>query len=59
MRNADFGICKNKGTDQLRGNCAADQCLCFCKIDSTIALLAKSIISSSQPFSVAVQPGSC
>ena len=24
-----FCLCENKGTDQLRGNCEADQCLCF------------------------------
>ena len=30
----------NKGTDQLRGNHAADQCLCFCYTDSTILLFA-------------------
>ena len=31
-------ICENKGTDQLRSNCKADQCLCFCYMDSTIPL---------------------
>ena len=39
-------ICKNKGADQLGGNCPADQRLCFCYIDSTISLLLKSEISS-------------
>ena len=29
---------KNKGAYQLRGNCAAEQCLCFCFIDETISL---------------------
>ena len=33
-------ICENKG------NHAADQCLCFCYIDTTILLLLKSKISS-------------
>ena len=28
----------------VRGNTAADQCLCFCYIDSTIPLLLKSEI---------------
>ena len=37
---------KNKATDQLRGNCEADQGLCFRYIDSTIPLLSKSKISS-------------
>ena len=45
-----FCICKNKGTDQLRGNHTADQRLCF---DSPISLLPRSEISSL----VAVQPG--
>ena len=29
MRKLDFCICENKGADQLRGNRAADQRLCF------------------------------
>ena len=29
MRKADFCLCENKGADQLRSNCKADQCLCF------------------------------
>ena len=39
-------MCGNKGADQLRINCAADQRLCFRYIDSTIPLLPKSKISS-------------
>ena len=39
MRKPDFHICENKDEDQLRGNHEADQCLCFCYIDSTIPLL--------------------
>ena len=54
-----FAYAKNKGTDQMRSNCAADQCLCFHYIDSTIPLLSKSKISSLYPPSVAVQRGLC
>ena len=36
MRKPDFGLCKNKGADQLRSNCEADQHLCFCCTDTTI-----------------------
>ena len=39
-------ICENKDEDQLRGNCEADQRLCFRYIDSTIPVLSKSEISS-------------
>ena len=39
-------ICKNKDADQLRGNHATDQRLCFGYLDSTIPLLPKSTISS-------------
>ena len=52
-------ICDNKGADQLQGNCATDQHLCFCFIDSSIHLLPKSEISSLHPSSVDVQPGLC
>ena len=41
-----FSICENKGADQLHTNCAADHCLCFRYIDSTIAQLPKSEISN-------------
>ena len=37
-------ICENKGADQLRSNCEADQHLCFRCMDSTIPLLSKSKI---------------
>ena len=50
---------RNKDTDQLRSNCAADQRLCFRYIDSTISLLSKYEISSLQRSSVAVQPSLC
>ena len=36
----------NKGTDQLSGNSAADQRLCFRYIDSSIPVLLKYKISS-------------
>ena len=42
MRKSTFCICKNKDADQLRGNCEADQRLCFRYIDSIIPLLPKS-----------------
>ena len=52
-------ISKNKGADQLRSNCEADQRLCFCYTDSTIPILTKSKISILYPSSVTVQPGLC
>ena len=52
-------ISENKGADQLRSNCEADQRLCFCYTDSTIPLLSKSKIFSFQPSSVTVQPSLC
>ena len=39
-------IGENKGADQLRSNCEADQRLCFRYSDSTIPLLLKSEMSS-------------
>ena len=39
-------IGENKGVDQLRSNCKADQRLCFRYTDSIICLLSKSKISS-------------
>ena len=44
VRKPAFCICENKDTDQLRGNCEADQHLCFRYTDSTIPLLPKSEI---------------
>ena len=41
----DFRLCENKGADQLRSNCEADQRLCFRYTDSTISLLLKTEIS--------------
>ena len=61
MREPAFCICENKDADQLHGNRAADQRLCFRCIDSIIPLLStcKSEISSLQTFSVVVQSGLC
>ena len=50
---------ENKGADQLRSNCEADQRLCFRYSDSTVPLLLKSEISSFYLFSVTVQVGWC
>ena len=52
-------IGENKGADQLRSNCEADQRLCFRYTDSTIPLLSKFKISSLLPSSVTVQPDLC
>ena len=41
-RKPDFRLCENKGADQLRSNCEADQRLCFRYTDSTIPFLLKS-----------------
>ena len=46
VRKPDFGLCENKGADQLRSNCEADQRLCFRYTDCTITLLLKSEILS-------------
>ena len=59
IRKQTFCICENKGTDQLRSYCEADQRLCFRSTDSTIPLLSKSKISGLWPSSVLVQLGLC
>ena len=59
MRKPDFSLCENKGADQLRSNCEADQRLCFRYTDSTIPFLLKSEISSFYPSSVAAQLRLC
>ena len=41
-----FLPCENKGADQLRSNCEADQRLCFRYTDRTIPPLPKPKISS-------------
>ena len=50
---------ENKGADQLRSNCEADQRLCFRYSDSTVPLLFKSEISTFKLFCVTVQVGLC
>ena len=59
MRRPTICMRQNKGADQLRSNCEADQRLCFHYTDSTILLLSKYKISSLWPFSVLVQLGWC
>ena len=44
MGKPDLCICENKDADQLHVNRAADQCLCFYNMDSTIHLLPKSVL---------------
>ena len=46
VRKPTICICENKDADQLRGNCEADQRLCFRYLDSTIPRLPKYKISS-------------
>ena len=46
VRKPDFCQCRNKGADQLRRNCKADQRFCFRFSGRTIPLLFKSEISS-------------
>ena len=55
MRKPGFCLCENKGADQLRSNCEADQHLCFCYTDRTSHLLLKSEISSFLPASVTTE----
>ena len=56
MRKPVFCICKNKDSDQPRGN---DQRLCFRYTDSTILLLPIYEISSLLPSCVVAQAGLC
>ena len=58
-RKPDFYLCENKGADQLRSNCEADQRLCFRYMDSTLSLLIKSEISSFYAASGTVHVGLC
>ena len=44
MRKPTFCLGENKGADQLRSNCEADQRLCFRYMDSTISLLSESAV---------------
>ena len=58
MGNPTICMGENKGADQLRSNCQADQRLCFLYTDGTIPQLSKSKISSLYPSSV-TEPGLC
>ena len=58
-KKADFCLCENKGADQLRSNCEADQRLCFHYADSTLSLLIKSEISRFYAASGIVHVGLC
>ena len=59
MERPTISIYENKGADQLRSNCEADQRHCFRYMDSTSPLLSKSKISGLLPSSVTVQAGLC
>ena len=59
VRKLAFCIVENKAADQLRGDRAADRCLRFCCIDSTISPLAKNQISSLKPCFEHIQPALC
>ena len=59
MRKPAVCLGENKGADQLRSNCEADQRLCFRYTDSTIPLLSKSKISCLESSSETVQAGLC
>ena len=59
VRKPDFCLCENKGADQLRSNCEADQRLCFRYSDSIIPLLLIAKISSLLPPFETVQAGLC
>ena len=43
MTKPDFCLCENKGADQFRSNCEADQRLCFRYMDRTIPLHSKPL----------------
>ena len=58
-KNLLFAYAKNKRSDQMRGNCTADQRLCFRQIYFTIPLLQTYKISSLQQYSLAVKPVLC
>ena len=59
LRKPDFCLGENKGVDQLRSHCRADQHFCFRYMDSTILLPSKSKISGLYPSSVTVHAGLC
>ena len=55
MGKPTISIGENKGADQLRSNCEADQRLCFRYTDSTISLLLDPKFQTS----IAAQAGLC
>ena len=59
MRIPDSCLWENKGADQLRSNCEADQRLCFRHTDSTIPPILLFKISSFYPAAVLVQLSMC
>ena len=59
VRKPDFCLGENKGADQLRSNCEADQRLCFRYSDSTIPPLLIPKLSRFWVSSVTVQAGLC
>ena len=59
MGNPTICIDENKGADQLRSDCEADQRICFRYTDSTIPPLLISKISSFYSASVTVHFGLC
>ena len=59
MRKPAFCRCENKDADQLRGDCEADQRLCFRYTESTLPHFPKAEISSLKASSVIAQPGLC
>ena len=57
-RKPDFCLCENKGADQLRSNCTADQRLCFRYTDSTLnPKFQASMLLLGLYLSVCVRPG--
>ena len=52
-------IGENKGADQLRNHCEADQRLCFRHTDTTFPLLSKSKVPSLHSHCVTEQAGLC
>ena len=48
---------ENKGADQLRSNCEADQRLCFRYTDSTVPLLLKDVVWDIFVFALGNTPG--
>ena len=59
LKKLAFLICENKGTDQLRGNRAADQSFCFAhkQVVKSLNFLNLKFQASNPP--VVVQPRQC